>query len=69
MLTITEECIQCGSCAPFCENEAIDWLDQHFVIDVDKCDQCGTCREYCPIDGAIVDVAPPTGITRTPLLC
>lgn len=54
--TITQEiCIQCGSCAPFCKNEAIDWIDHQYLIDPEKCEMCGTCIEYCPIDNTIVD--------------
>ena len=52
---ITEKCIQCGSCAPFCKNEAIDWIDHHYVIDPTKCEMCGTCLEYCPIDDVILE--------------
>ena len=50
---ISEKCIQCGSCAPFCKNGAIDWIDHQYRIDPDKCEMCGTCREYCPIDNVI----------------
>lgn len=52
---ISEKCIQCGSCAPFCKNEAIQWIYPVYVIDPSKCEMCGTCREYCPIDDVIVD--------------
>jgi MinD superfamily P-loop ATPase len=54
---ITDECIMCGSCEPFCEQGAII-EDEHnkYFIDLAKCDTCGTCAEYCPIDGAIVEV-------------
>ena len=52
---LQETCIQCGSCAPFCKNEAIEWVDHQYVIDSEKCEMCGTCREYCPMDNIIVD--------------
>ena len=52
--TITEKCIECGSCAPFCEEEGIDYIDGHYVINQERCTGCGTCLEYCPIDDVIV---------------
>ncbi|PKN93993.1 MAG: 4Fe-4S ferredoxin [Chloroflexi bacterium HGW-Chloroflexi-6] len=52
---ITKKCCQCGSCAAFCENKAIEWLDREYAIDQELCDGCGTCLEYCPIDDAIVE--------------
>jgi MinD superfamily P-loop ATPase len=54
--TITEKCIECGSCAPFCEQYGIDYIEGKYVIDQKRCTQCGTCKEYCPIDDAIVAV-------------
>lgn len=51
---ITEKCIMCGSCEPFCKNGAIHDGEDRYVIDQDKCETCGTCMEYCPIDDAIV---------------
>lgn len=48
-------CIQCGSCAPFCKNEAIDWVDHQYRIDQNRCEMCGTCLTYCPMDEAIVE--------------
>ena len=53
---ITDKCIFCGSCAPFCVEGAIIEGDHFYYIDQDKCDCCGTCLEYCPIDDAIVEV-------------
>lgn len=54
--TIVQEiCIQCGSCAPFCKQEAIDWINSQYVIDPERCEMCSTCLEYCPIDNAIVE--------------
>jgi ferredoxin len=54
---ITEKCIECGSCQPFCKNKAIRYDDRHYIIDELKCEMCSTCKEYCPIDDAIVDKA------------
>ncbi len=54
--TITEKCCECGSCEPFCEQEGIEYIDGHYVIDQEHCTGCGTCLEYCPIDDAIVSV-------------
>ena len=54
---ITDKCIMCGSCEPFCKNGAISDGETKYVIDADRCDSCGTCMEYCPIDDAIVDSA------------
>jgi len=53
---ITEKCIECNSCYPFCEKDAILYDDSPYVIDQTKCDGCGTCKEYCPIDDAIVEI-------------
>ena len=55
---ITDKCIECGSCAPFCKNHGIDYIHGKFVIDESKCEGCGTCKEYCPIDDAIVEKQP-----------
>ncbi len=54
-IIVQEICIQCGSCAPFCKNDAIKWVERHYVIDPERCEMCGTCLEYCPMDNAIVD--------------
>lgn len=53
--TITEQCIECGSCGLFCEQEGIDYIDGKYVIDQERCSGCGTCKEYCPIDDAILE--------------
>jgi MinD superfamily P-loop ATPase len=50
---ITDKCIECASCEPFCKNKAISRDDGKYVIDRNKCEMCGTCSQYCPIDGAI----------------
>ncbi len=55
---ITENCIMCGSCEPYCKNGAIVDGEDRYIIDQAKCDTCGTCMEYCPIDDAIVKASP-----------
>jgi MinD superfamily P-loop ATPase len=60
---ITEECIECGSCEPFCKNNAIHWVEVRYVIDPSKCDACGICQEYCPIDNVILGSENPYALT------
>jgi len=60
---ITEKCCECGSCAQFCKNGAIDYVEERYTIDPEKCDSCGTCAEYCPIDDALVEVTDPSVAT------
>jgi electron transport complex protein RnfB len=54
---ITDKCCACGSCAPFCEQNGIDfdYDAERYRIDAARCTGCGTCLEYCPIDDAIVE--------------
>ena len=47
--TVTDDCIMCGSCEPFCENGALIEGETRYEIDQAKCDGCGTCAEYCPV--------------------
>lgn len=58
---ITDKCIMCGSCEPFCPKGGITEGDTTYVIDEAQCNGCGTCAEYCPIDGALVPVPVPAG--------
>lgn len=60
---ITEECINCGSCAPECPNEAItedEGAGRH-VIDAAKCTECvgffdaEKCQEVCPSECCLPD--------------
>ncbi|HEX7556904.1 MAG TPA: 4Fe-4S binding protein [Leptolinea sp.] len=53
---ITDDCIMCGSCEPFCDKGAIIESNDKYVIDLGKCGGCGVCTEYCPIDGAIIEI-------------
>lgn len=51
---ITDECINCGSCASECPVDAISEGDGKYVIDADACIDCGACKDACPT-GAIVE--------------
>ncbi len=56
---VLEICCECGSCAPFCKNKAIQWIDHQYWIDPERCEMCGACLQYCPIDHAIADLRAP----------
>jgi len=51
-----EECVQCGTCAENCPEEAITLDDsQNPTIDKEKCTECGTCVENCPSEAISVE--------------
>lgn len=49
---ISDECVNCGSCAAGCPVGAISEGDGKHVIDADTCVDCGSCAATCPV-GAI----------------
>ncbi|MCP4706640.1 MAG: 4Fe-4S dicluster domain-containing protein [candidate division Zixibacteria bacterium] len=55
----TDECIDCDACVPECPNDAIEVIDDLYIIDQDKCTDCEghfdepQCVEVCPIDDCI----------------
>ncbi len=51
-----DECVQCGTCAENCPEEAITLDDnQNPKIDKEKCNGCGTCAENCPSEAISVE--------------
>ena len=58
---ITEECINCGACAPECPNEAIFEGEDIYVIDPGLCTECvghfdeEQCAAVCPVDCCVPD--------------
>lgn len=52
MHQISDECINCGSCASTCPVSAISEGDGKYVVDGSTCIDCGACEGVCPT-GAI----------------
>jgi len=47
---ISDECINCGACAPTCPVDAISETGDKHVIDAATCTDCGACVDSCPVD-------------------
>lgn len=47
---ISEECTNCGACAPECPVEAISEVNNKHEIDPDVCTECGACSDVCPVE-------------------
>ena len=45
---ISDECVHCGCCVPFCPVGAIAEGEAHYMIDAAVCVNCGVCEEACP---------------------
>ena len=54
-------CAGCGTCAQFCQFEAIAVHDGHAVVDVDACMGCGVCVAKCEHDAVALVRDPSKG--------
>ena len=52
MKVLTERCVGCAHCMPFCRQNAIEVWGTARIIE-DKCINCGVCREYCTSDAIV----------------
>lgn len=50
---ITDECVNCGACAPECPVNAISEGDTKYIIDAETCIDCGNCADVCPVGAPI----------------
>lgn len=46
---ISEECVNCGTCASECPVGAIAEGEGKHDINPDECIDCGTCASVCPV--------------------
>ncbi len=49
---ITEECVQCGTCAEVCPQEAVREGCPYEIVQ-ENCLHCGRCFERCPVNAVI----------------
>jgi len=81
-MNVSDTCIGCGSCVPYCPMEAISLGPERAEIDQDECVECNAClrSDVCPTDSlikpelkwprsvrrAFSDPAPQHGLTGIP---
>lgn len=49
-VTVTDDCIACGTCEETCTFSAVTMVEEQAVINDDQCMACGRCVEACPED-------------------
>ena len=60
--SITQECIGCGDCEPFCPVNAISEGPIVYVINASLCNDCDgfsrapLCKKHCPVPSCIVKI-------------
>ena len=50
---ITEKCVGCGQCKPFCPVDAIETCGVSTIKE--NCIECGKCKHYCPVRAIVED--------------
>ena len=58
---ILEQCTACGTCADFCQFEAISVTNSSACVDTDLCMGCGVCASKCPEEAISLVRAPSKG--------
>jgi len=48
-----EDCIQCGKCKDVCRFDAIDVINEKYIVNPLNCEGCGYCSRVCPTDTII----------------
>lgn len=43
-----ELCMHCGLCYGICSYDAIEKIDDNYVVNDEKCTYCGACKNVCP---------------------
>ncbi len=49
-VTVSDECIACGTCEAACPTGAIAVEGDKAVVDEDACVECGACVSECPTE-------------------
>ncbi len=57
-LEITDACIGCGECIPYCGWDAI-YIENGRAVHTDKCRGCGRCARHCPQDAITITINNP----------